>query len=663
MKLLFALTYYRPHVSGLTIYAQRLAEALTARGVSVTVLTSRYDPILPREERLGGVHVIRAPVVKRIGKGVVMPTFPRLAGELLADHDALGIHVPQFEAGLLALLGRLQKRPSVITYHCDLRLPPGVFNRVADGAVAAMHRFAARLADRVVTYTQDYAAHSTFLRRAYRKVVVIPPPVDMLSVDPEAVRQFEQRHQLDGRDRIGFAARLATEKGVEYLLEALPLILQERPRACVLFAGPYRDIMGEAMYQRRLRPMLDRFASQWLMLGELNPAEMAAFYRSCQVTVLPSINSTESFGLVQVESMLCGTPVVASDLAGVRVPIQTTGMGELVPARDASALAGALLRVLRDPERYRRPPGEVARHFSTDRTCTEYLRLFETLTAVPSSPSGRRPARLAGAAWPATDAERLGSQLQEVPAFRALLRTVEATLMFRYAPLEAPALDLGCGEGHFAMHTFRPRPSLGMDANRRALAEAVRRATHRWLVAGSATSVPLKDASIATVVANSVLEHIPELDAALGEVARILRRDGRFLATVPSHRFADLLLGSTVLRRLALDSLSRRYGAWFNRRSRHFHVQPAEWWIATLRRHGLAVDAWQYYFPARAHRVFDVLHYAGLPTLLSHRVTGRWVCWRNPLTLALGRHWLASLCDSRDVPQGAYIFIAARRLG
>src|SRR4029453_5188901 len=110
---------------------------------------------------------------------------------------------------------------------------------------------------------------------------------------PEAVRQFEQRHQLDGRDRIGFAARLATEKGGEDLLEALPLTLQEGPRACVLFAGPYRDIMGEAMYQRRLRPMLDRFASQWLMLGELNPAEMAAFYRSCQVPVLPSINSTE----------------------------------------------------------------------------------------------------------------------------------------------------------------------------------------------------------------------------------------------------------------------------------------------------------------------------------------------------------------------------------
>jgi SAM-dependent methyltransferase len=160
-----------------------------------------------------------------------------------------------------------------------------------------------------------------------------------------------------------------------------------------------------------------------------------------------------------------------------------------------------------------------------------------------------------------------------------------------------------------------------------------------------------------------VLEHIPEVDAALGEVARILRPGGRLLATVPSHRFADLLLGSTVLRRLGLGALARGYGVWFNRHSRHFHAEAAEWWVSALARHGLAVDGWHYYFPARAHRVFDALHYAGLPALLSRRLTGRWVYWRNPLTLALGRRWLAPLCDPRPVADGAYLFFVARRSG
>ena len=69
MRILFALTYYRPHVSGLTIYVQRLAEALAARGHVVTVLTSHYDPGLPREEWIDGVRVVRAPVLFRISKG------------------------------------------------------------------------------------------------------------------------------------------------------------------------------------------------------------------------------------------------------------------------------------------------------------------------------------------------------------------------------------------------------------------------------------------------------------------------------------------------------------------------------------------------------------------------------------------------------------------
>ena len=74
MKILIELTYYRPHTSGLTIYAERLATALAGRGHQVTVLTSQYDKSLPREEMMEGVRVVRVPVLLRISKGVIMPT-------------------------------------------------------------------------------------------------------------------------------------------------------------------------------------------------------------------------------------------------------------------------------------------------------------------------------------------------------------------------------------------------------------------------------------------------------------------------------------------------------------------------------------------------------------------------------------------------------------
>ena len=97
--------------------------------------------------------------------------------------------------------------------------------------------------------------------------------------------------------------------------------------------------------------------------GSLAPEHLADLYSVAQVLVLPSTNSTESFGMVQVEAMLCGVPVVASDLPGVRQPVRMTGMGEIAPVKDAAGLAQRLLSVLESPERYRRPREEIDRTF------------------------------------------------------------------------------------------------------------------------------------------------------------------------------------------------------------------------------------------------------------------------------------------------------------
>jgi glycosyltransferase involved in cell wall biosynthesis len=381
MKILVALTYYRPHISGLTIYVERAARALAARGHEVLVLTSRYDRRLPLEEVRDGVRIRRVPVLMRVSKGVIMPTIGWWATRLARWADVLWLHLPQFDAAGIALRGRLFHKPVVLTYHCDVTLPPGWLNRVANQVVHLMDHLAARLADVIVSYTEDYARHSPYLSRYLAKVRVIPPPVEIPVPDPERVAAFRARWGLEGHVVIGMAARLAAEKGVEYLLEALPHILAVYPNARVLFAGPYRNVLGEEAYARRLAPLFERYRDHWTFVGVLEPEEMAAFYASCDVVVLPSWNATESFGLVQVEAMLCGTPVVASDLPGVRVPTQTTGMGLTFPPRDSRALARAILRVLAERPTFCRPREWVAQHYNTERTAAAYEALFEELRA------------------------------------------------------------------------------------------------------------------------------------------------------------------------------------------------------------------------------------------------------------------------------------------
>ena len=178
------------------------------------------------------------------------------------------------------------------------------------------------------------------------------------------------------RPVIGMCARLATEKGVEILVEALEIVRRDMPGARVLFAGPYRTVVGEEQYAKALAPRFDALGEAWTFTGPLQGRDLSAFFGACDMTVLPSLNSTESFGLVQVESMLCGTPSICSDLPGVRVPVQTTGMGEVVPVGDALALAQAILRVAHSRDSYVKGRDAIAAHYSTARTLREYELLY-----------------------------------------------------------------------------------------------------------------------------------------------------------------------------------------------------------------------------------------------------------------------------------------------
>lgn len=400
MRVLLAITFYRPHLSGLTIYVERLAKTLAERGHEVTVLTSRHDAGLARESVDDGVRVVRAPVAFWVGKGVVMPSYGRRASALLRSHDVLSIHVPQLEAASLALRARLHHRPALLTYHCDLHLPPGLLNWAADGAVRGSNYTAAALAQRIVAYTADYADSVAVLRRFREKVEVVPPPVVMPQPERAAVEAFERRHgvlRADGtrRPTIGMAARVAAEKGVDVLLAALPSLERTFPDLQVLFAGPHENVVGEEAYRARLAPAIERLGDRWRFLGPLDPLrEMPAFLTSIDCLVVPSVNSTESFGLVQVEAMLCGTPVVASGLPGVREVVRTTGMGEVAPPGDPIALGDALRRVLEQRDHYRRPRGEIERLYDISTTVDRYEELFAAALAEVSP--GARPQGVGG---------------------------------------------------------------------------------------------------------------------------------------------------------------------------------------------------------------------------------------------------------------------------
>ena len=380
MKILTALTYYKPYVSGLTIYAARVAEAWVHAGHEVTVLTSQYMKDLPREEILNGVRVVREPVLLKVSKGTVMPKFWMDASAYIKNTDVLNIHLPQLESGFLAYLGRKYGKKVILTYHCDLQMPSGVINALANKGVLMMNDIAFRNCDAVVTNSQDYADHSVILSKVKDKVRIIQPPVELEPLDEKILSAFSSRVNRAHYDPvIGMACRFAADKGVEVLLNAMPKVISEFPGAAVFFMGPYENVIGEGAYYARLKPRIDSMISSghWQFMGELPDEEVPAFYNCIDVLAMPSLNRTDSFGLVQIEAMINGKPVAASDLPGIRVPVTRHGMGEIFPVGDSDALADALIRIFREKRRFSKEECEAIREmYSPDRVAAIYEKLF-----------------------------------------------------------------------------------------------------------------------------------------------------------------------------------------------------------------------------------------------------------------------------------------------
>jgi glycosyltransferase involved in cell wall biosynthesis len=380
MRILITLTYYRPHYSGLTIYAERLASALVRRGHQVTVLTSRFNARLPQREILNGVEVIRVRPLFRISKGLIMPTMFFHAWRLARHADVLNLHMPQLDASYISWIGKLLRKPVVLTYQCDLRLPKGIIHTIANKASQVANHIAAQAGDSIVSITQDYAENSSFLQRYINKVRVIDAPVELTPAVKKDIEAFRIKfHIHPGQRIIGMAARLATEKGVEYVVQALPMVLEKIPGARVLFVGPYKGVVGEEKYAKRIMPLIKGLEGHWSFLGVISPVEMTAFFKISEVLILPSLNSTEGFGLVQAEAMTCGTPVIASDLPGVRMPVKISGMGKLVPPGDAGAIADSICEILAHPAMYEKKSNEFKKRWSPDEIARQYDTLFHDL--------------------------------------------------------------------------------------------------------------------------------------------------------------------------------------------------------------------------------------------------------------------------------------------
>ena len=179
----------------------------------------------------------------------------------------------------------------------------------------------------------------------------------------------------------------------------------------------------------------------------------------------------------------------------------------------------------------------------------------------------------------------------------------------------------------------------------------------------SACALPYPDSAFRSVLSNCVLEHIPNLDAALDEIARVLQPGGFFAFTVPSPNYERFLLGYSIPQALRLGALARAYGAFMTRISYHYHYYSPEEWSRRLAGNGLTVREWRYYGSPATHRMIDLGHYLSAPSLLSRRLAGRWVLFPSKPGLGFQRAVLHRFYAEEKPSEGAYILFACVKEG
>ncbi|MBN1169138.1 glycosyltransferase family 4 protein [Candidatus Woesebacteria bacterium] len=373
MKILISISYYHPNISGLTLYAKRIAEEMSKKGHNVKVLTSLHDKSFPSKALENGVEVHRVWTPFKFGRGPIMPTHFIKALKLSLWADVINIHVPQFEGVFLAVFAKIFGKKIIMTHHCELSNWPGLVNQITEKVTNLSLVVQGTLSDKIVSYTKDYSSNSKYLKRFKDKVVLTFPPVKLEAKSNKKVTKNFSKAKY----KIGFAGRIAKEKGIEYLLQAIPTLKSKLGEDIKIYlAGPSDEVIGGG-YKFQLSSLINKHESNIEFVGSLTQAEMPSFYNFIDVLVLPSYEKIESFGFVQVESMLSGTPVVASNIPGVRIPVKKTGMGELSKLKDPKDLAKKIVKILKNKRKYYKRIKKAKKIFSYESSINFYDKLFD----------------------------------------------------------------------------------------------------------------------------------------------------------------------------------------------------------------------------------------------------------------------------------------------
>ena len=369
MRVLHVYKDYYPVVGGMENHIRILARGTAAQGLETTVLVT--SPTSRTEiTEMDGVKIIKASRLVTLASTPISWVLISWVGRLKPDITHLHFPYPWGEMAHL-VFGRSRK--TVITYHSDV---------VRQENLVKLYRpFLRRVltkADRIIATSPNYVRSSPYLSTVADKCTVIPLGIDLQPFQEARSEEVELLREKHQPPLLLFVGLLRYYKGLGYLLEAMRDL---NATLLVVGSGPMEEEWKAMSTQLGLDERV-------LFAGRVDDDRLPVYYQACDLFVLPGSHRSEAFGVVQVEAMACGKPVVSTELGTGTSYANLDGQtGLVVRPRDPEALATAINRLLAD-QQLRAEMGERARQraqqeFSHETMIDRVLELYESLLQEP----------------------------------------------------------------------------------------------------------------------------------------------------------------------------------------------------------------------------------------------------------------------------------------
>lgn len=350
MRICLVNALFHPFSGGVEKHMYELSRELVRQGVDVTIVTARLKG-LPASEEIDGVKVRRVPCLEIRVPGlypppyIVSPLFIYHLRQLDREHNFDLIHLqnrffPDFD--MAAIYAKLHRKPFMMTIHnarpVGISLPITVFGSAYDWLVG---RWPFALADRIIAVSEWVKGDIAKYRINPDKIIPVHNGINVAEFHPTDSKAVRQQYGIDDRPMLLFVGRMITQKGLPYLLDAMPAVLEKHPDARLFLVG-----RGNALPHLKKKVSAMGLEKSVLFSGYLSEEQLKETYGTCDLFVLPSV--WEVLPIAILEAMSSGKAVVCTTAGGNRELVRDGDNGYVVPMRDPAALAEKINGLLSD---------------------------------------------------------------------------------------------------------------------------------------------------------------------------------------------------------------------------------------------------------------------------------------------------------------------------